>query len=141
MAGKEAGIRDFQVQNSILDTEIDQGGSTDEDDVAVINILIWNPVKLLTCCGAATELVSLTHEQIPPMIASENSSDFEDAAETLLRSRTNLRGRYTRINHIRQLETWDCGRYSSMQKIYYQTLEVRMSFGERIVPKFTFLSA
>ena len=120
MTGKEACIRDFQVQNSILDTEIDQCGSTDADGVDVIKekgFLIWNPIKLLSCCGAATatEQVTLIHEQIPPMIASENSSDFEDAADVLLRSRTSHRGGHTRIDHIRQLETWDCGRSSSMR--------------------------
>ena len=68
------------------------------------------------------------HEhEIPPMMmaTSEMSSDLEDAIDRLLRSRptttttttrTNHHQKgtsYTRINHIRQLETWDCGRYNT----------------------------
>ena len=120
-------MRVFEVQNSILDIEIDQCSSADENDDAkqLLSVhyynsssRIWNPLE---CCGpvATTTAEQLdlfsSHddETMPPMIASEISSDFDDAADRLLRSRTGHQQgtSYTRISHIRQLETWDCGRY------------------------------
>ena len=106
MAGRGARINAFQLpKNSILDAEIDQGRSScAEEEANDGDIRIWNPVKILDCCGA--EQIETTH----PVIASENSSDFEDAAQRLLRSRGH-KGSYTKIKHIRQSDTWDCGRF------------------------------
>lgn len=95
--------------NSILDTSISQSQSSsvaDAQQEEISDDLIWNPTKLLQCCSSIEgQEVEFTHE---PVLRSEHSADFEDAAERLLRSNV-VKGSSTGIQHIRQSDTWDCG--------------------------------
>ena len=111
----ENGEHKLHVHNSsILDLEesdVDEDGITYNDALEVgvssTELLIWNPVKLLQCCGAVDD-GRMDFSRIPAIV-SDRSSDLEDAMKKLLRSQSG-RGVATDIKHIRQCTTWDCGK-------------------------------
>ena len=80
----------------------------------------WNPSKLFSCCGAG--IMDGSPEQIllsrnsGSEIVSKTGTEFEEAAARLLRAGLSKRDAkeksptFTSMAHIRQSETWDCGR-------------------------------